>query len=312
MSRIPDDQATRALGRWIGTTTPTLLGEGMEGSVYEIDESRVAKLWFSGSVDLSRRMATFYDVLNAKSFAFSVPRIVQVAAVEGRVVTIERRLTGSTLSAALAAGTIRPDDGYAVFVDILVELAAGGELAAARELSVLGEESPLFVPGEDFPLALARLAGRRVERFRPVLSRAVEGFEAKAAALVGRLREVDSGRRAVVHGDLIPGNILVDVAGRPSAVLDWGFLTTEGDPAFEAAVAAAIFDMYGPEARQVEQDLLDRITERMGYDRVALLVYRAAYSLISANAFDPLGRDGHFAWCVAALNRADVTRALLD
>lgn len=53
-----------------------------------------------------------------------------------------------------------------------------------------------------------------------------------------------------------------------------GRLTTEGDPAFDAAVAAA-------------------------------------YSLITANAYDPAGRDGHFAWCVTALNRADITRALL-
>ncbi|WP_281903969.1 hypothetical protein [Phytohabitans aurantiacus] len=31
-------------------------------------------------------------------------------------------------------------------------------------------------------------------------------------------------------------------------MLDWRFLTTEGDPAFDAAVAASNFDMYGPEA----------------------------------------------------------------
>ncbi|RQX09092.1 hypothetical protein [Micromonospora arida] len=69
--------------------------------------------------------------------------------------------------------------------------------------------------------------------------------------------------------------------------------------------------MYGPEAAQAERDLLDRIEARLGYDRVALLVYRAAYSLITANAYDPTGQDGHCAWCVAALNRADVTKALL-
>ncbi|MCG5471665.1 hypothetical protein LADH09A_005665 [Micromonospora sp. LAH09] len=54
-----------------------------------------------------------------------------------------------------------------------------------------------------------------------------------------------------------------------------------------------------------------QIEERLGYQRQALLVYRAAYSLITANAYDPEGRDGHFAWCVAALNRPDVVQALL-
>ncbi|MEU8301073.1 hypothetical protein AB0C04_27760 [Micromonospora sp. NPDC048909] len=49
----------------------------------------------------------------------------------------------------------------------------------------------------------------------------------------------------------------------------------------------------------------------MGYDQATMLVYRAAYSLISANAYDPTGQDGHFAWCVAAPNGADVAKALL-
>ncbi|MGI5521300.1 phosphotransferase family protein [Micromonospora sp. CA-259024] len=235
----------------------------------------------------------------------------QDAQFEDEVVTIERRLTGTTLAGALAAGTMPREDAYAVIVEVVAALAAGGALPAARELAVLGENSPLFAAGEDFSVALARLAERRAERFRPVLSRAVVDFDEKAAALTGRLVDVDSGRRAVIHGDLIPGNVLVDASGRPSAVLDWGFLTTEGDPAFDAAVTAAIFDMYGPEAPDVEQDLLDRLEARMGCDRTAMLVYRAAYSLITANAYDPTGQDGHFAWCVAALNRTDVTKALL-
>ncbi|MFC5923065.1 phosphotransferase [Micromonospora vulcania] len=311
MSRVSDDQAARVLRRWIGTAVPKLLGEGMEGAVYEIDDSRVAKIWFAGSVESSRRTATFYQALDAKPFVFRVPRIVQVEAVEDRVVTIERRLTGTTLAAALTAGAVRHADAYAIFVDVVAALAAGGGLAAARELPVLGEASPLFAAGEDFPVALARLAGRRVERFRPVLSRAVDDFEQKAGALASRLLAVDSGRRAVVHGDLVPGNVLVDASGQPSAVLDWGFLTTEGDPAFDAAIAAAIFDMYGPDAPRVEHDLLALIEARMDYDHTALLVYRAAYSLITATAYDPTGQDGHFVWCASALNRPDVTRALL-
>ena len=69
--------------------------------------------------------------------------------------------------------------------------------------------------------------------------------------------------------------------------------------------------MYGEDAVDTELGLYDLMHERLGHDRDAMLVYRAAYSLITANAYDPLGRDGHFAWCAAALNRPDVTRALL-
>jgi hypothetical protein len=88
-------------------------------------------------------------------------------------------------------------------------------------------------------------------------------------------------------------------------------LTTEGDPVFEAAVAVSIFNMYGGDALETELGLSDLIEERLGHDRDAMLVYRAAYSLITVNAYDPDGKDGHFAWSAAALNRPDVTKALL-
>ncbi|GIG62865.1 hypothetical protein Lfu02_72370 [Longispora fulva] len=311
MNRVTDDQAAHVLGRWIGATGPKRLGHGMEGVVYEVDDSRVAKIWHSGSVEALHRTSAFYAALDAGPVTLAVPRIEEVHTVDQRVVTIERRLAGTTLSEAVAAGRVRTGDAHAAMVDVLADLASGGPLPAGRALSVLDEQAPLFGDGEDFPAALARLAARRLDRFRPVLGAAVDGVEEKAAALAGRLREVDSGRRAVIHGDLIPANVLVDDAGDPSAVLDWGFLSTEGDPAFDAAVTAAIFDMYGDNALETELALYDRIAERLGHDRVAMLVYRAAYSLITANAYDAQGRDGHFAWCAAALNRADVTRALL-
>jgi len=52
-------------------------------------------------------------------------------------------------------------------------------------------------------------------------------------------------------------------------------------------------------ALDTEMAMYDLISDALGYSRTDLLVYRAAYSLITANAFDPDGNDGHFAWCVA-------------
>ncbi len=40
------------------------------------------------------------------------------------------------------------------------------------------------------------------------------------------------------------------------------------------------------------------------------MVYRAACSLITANAFDAEGEDEHFDWCAAALTQEDATRLI--
>ena len=89
-------------------------------------------------------------------------------------------------------------------------------------------------------------------------------------------------------------------------MIDFGFLTTVGDPAFDAAVTASIFDMYGPSARSAEA-LLDA---RLGVDPRRAAVYRAAYAIVTATCFSPTGEDGHFAWCVAMLARDEVLAAL--
>jgi hypothetical protein len=211
----------------------------------------------------------------------------------------------------LADGRLSIEEARGTFVDVLAQLAGSGPLPAGRLLSVMDEDSALYESVDDFPEALISLAERRVARFGRVLEPAVKDLDKKLQALGERLREVDSGARSVIHGDIILANILLDDRGRPSAVLDWGFLTTEGDPVFDAAVAASIFDMYGESALETELSLYSEIEERLGCQREALLVYRAAYSMITSNAYDEEGADGHFAWCAAALNRPDVVQALL-
>ncbi|MEV0923915.1 aminoglycoside phosphotransferase family protein [Streptomyces spongiicola] len=305
------DEAARLVRRWIRGADPRPLGRGMEGLVYEIDQDRVAKVWFGESATALRRTRAFYDALAGRPFGFEVPRIHEVHVVEGRCVTIERRLGGSPLADHVESGGVTVDEAQSTFLDVLSRLGTGGPLPEGRAMPVMDEEASLYDAAEDFPMALHALAERRVTRFRGVLEPAVEDLDKKVTALRRRLCEVDSGRRSVVHGDLTPGNVLVDAAGSPTAVLDWGFLTTEGDPVFDASVAASIFDMYGERALETELGLYARIEERLGCEREALLVYRAAYALVTANAYDAAGEDGHFAWCAAALNRPDVVRALL-
>jgi len=311
MNRPTHDEATRLLHDWTGGAKPRLLGQGMEGLVYQIDQERVAKVWYGESQASLERTQAFYDALADKPFGFAVPRIHEVCVIEGRCLTIEQRLAGTNMTDRLADGRTTIEEARRTFVDILADLAKSGPLPEGRALSVIDESVSLYDGADDFPEVLAALTERRVARFGRVLDPAVENLDKKLEALGERLREIDSGRRSVIHGDMILANILLDDAGAPSAVLDWGFFTTEGDPVFDASVAASIFDMYGEAALETELGLYAQIEERLGYQREALLVYRAAYSMITANAYDAEGKDGHFAWCAAALNRPDVVQALL-
>ncbi len=39
--------------------------------------------------------------------------------------------------------------------------------------------------------------------------------------------------------------------------------------------------------------------------------YKAVYAIVTSNIFDPDGTDGHTAWCIAILQRDDISAVLL-
>jgi aminoglycoside phosphotransferase (APT) family kinase protein len=63
------------------------------------------------------------------------------------------------------------------------------------------------------------------------------------------------GEEVWVHGDLLPGNLLV-VDGRLSAVIDWGGLNV-GDPACDLQPAWNVFDGVSRERYRTELDVDD-------------------------------------------------------
>jgi aminoglycoside phosphotransferase (APT) family kinase protein len=169
-----------------------------------------------------------------------------------------------------------------------------------RQLAVLGEDQPMWAGADAFPTALMNLLRRRVARFGSVLRVSVTDFDLRYAGLMDRLETLAVGPDTVIHGDLVPANILVD----------FGFLTTAGDPRLDAAIAASVMNMYGPHAPAITEALTAQVAHDLGYPAQALLIYQAAYAVATANAFTSDGSDGHYAWCLSQLRRPDIANAL--
>ena len=288
------------------------IGRGMEGVVYRLAPGTVAKAWFHTSAERVRMLQAFYGGIVSAGLAIRTPEIVAVWQVGERTVSVEKELTGRTLE---SCEPLRPDRlpaTAAALVGVLEQFAAVPQLDALRALPVLDETVPFALPGQTWPEALGALVTRRVNRSAPLLRAAVADLDNKVSAVLDRLASMGSGQPGLVHGDLITANVLVDTNNPPSptAVLDFGFLSVHGDVAFDAAVTASIAEMYGPTAREVEGALDAAFVRAFGLDAERLAVYRAAYALITSTAYDATGADGHFAWCVAMLTRADVCGAL--
>jgi aminoglycoside phosphotransferase (APT) family kinase protein len=289
----------------------TPLAAGVEGAVYDLGADLVAKVWRERTVEDLHRMQRFYADVAAAGPPFATPEIIRVEKVDGTSVTYERKLPGQLLQDRLGSDDrqIAPQ----VLRCVLQVLGALAEVAATdamRQLAVLDESQSLWAQADSFPAALTGLLERRVTRFGAVIRDHLKDFDRRYSALLEQLILLDTRRAAAIHGDLFGGNILVDAQGSPLAVLDFGFLTTAGDPRFDAAITASVMNMYGPHARAITQDLTARIAQELGYRPEVLLIYQAAYAAATSNAFTADGSDGHFAWCMTQLERADVTAAL--
>jgi aminoglycoside phosphotransferase (APT) family kinase protein len=275
-----------------------VVGQGMEGVVLRVEGDLVVKVWHHRPVEELEVLQAFYDSV---ALPVRTTRVLDVLRVGDRWASVEPHLAGEPLTAEAA------DPDVEAMADVLDALAEVPVHPALTSLPVLPGELPLDV-GAGFEAGLADLVGRRATR---VLATAVPDLPDVVAAVTSRLRSLPAETPALVHGDLIAANVLVDERRRPAAVLDFGFLTTVGDPAFDAAVTSSVYDMYGDGARRTEARLEHAFTRRRGHDPARLAVHRAAYAIATATCFSVSGSDGHFAWCVAMLQRPDVRDALV-
>lgn len=129
-----------------------------------------------------------------------------------------------------------------------------------RRLTVQGNDRPLRDGHTRFPEALAALAERAARPHRNVLAAAVPRLSWAVEWTTESLRGLPTTPVTAIHGGLVPPNIHVDDAADPAAVLDFGSFPTAGDPALEAAVTAAIWDMYGPGAEHHTAELTNSLT----------------------------------------------------
>ncbi len=287
------------------------LAAGVEGAVYDLGAGLVAKVWRDRSEAELERMQGFYADVAAASLPFATPEIIRIDRVGGTAVSYERKLPGEPMQNRLSLDDETISQAtVASVIDVLRALATVTATSAMRQLAVLDERQPLWAGATDFQGALLSLLARRVARFGEVLRQQLPDFDRRYHSLRAHLARVSNYPSTVVHGDLLGGNILVDGQGRPLAVLDFGFLTTAGDPRLDAAITASIMNMYGPHAPAITRSLTARFADDLGYSPRVLLIYQAAYAVATSNAFTPDGTDGHFAWCLTQLRRPDVSDAL--
>ena len=127
---------TDALRR-AGYRPADVLGSGMEGTVLDLGDDLVAKVWHRRAESELETLKTFYEAVAHAGPAIVAPRIHRVVRLDGHVATIEARLGGSPMWTAAGESPVLRDADVAAVLDVLAALgsdahARHGDPARAR------------------------------------------------------------------------------------------------------------------------------------------------------------------------------------
>jgi aminoglycoside phosphotransferase (APT) family kinase protein len=227
----PDDAGLVSVLTHLGAGPDALLGHGGEAWVYALDDLTVVRvLHESGTRDQLRRNQELIEELSASSAGFALPHVIEVDERGGRIYSIERRLPGHSVLAALenASGSAR---------DRLIE----AHLETATALSGLS------LRRRDYFGDLASPAPIRARTWREYVQRKADAalqasginWQANGSMLADALPEPDL--VGFVHLDAFVGNMMTD-GHRITAVLDIGPSCVRGDVRFNALAAAVYLE----------------------------------------------------------------------
>lgn len=294
------------LQKW-GISGTDYLGHGMEAEVYSYGKDQVFKL-YAGTLAIADlyTLQDFYVGLIRPKTGYALPKIKIITQVDDYLVTIEKRLIGTPLSTYLPTLTTTQLD--AVMHRYLTATLALSEIqtksAVTRYKLFDPTQISLRVAG-DWHQFLSRYLEQKSPSVTPYLSRDVAQFEHKLQQLYALLAQPYHGAIQLIHGDIYPGNLLVDADLKITALFDFGLLTMYGDYLFDVATSWVFFDMYDQLQANLRARYLAIVLDRLGATiRGKLYRYMLIYSVISADTYSATCDDGHYQWCVANLNNS--------
>jgi aminoglycoside phosphotransferase (APT) family kinase protein len=277
------------------------IGHGGEATVYELAGERVLRV-FHGPRHGAGQIAEFYRQIAGGTVSFALPRIIEQGEDRGVHYSVDRLIHGRPLHELMASliGDER-ERALAAYMDAAFEIAS---------LPVVRDEYGEFLRDEDSiqretwgAFLLARMQ-RCLEASSGWLREDVPALEAVVAALEVRIEALSPERKALVHGDYFPGNVLIGDDLTVSGVIDFGPLTVIGDPWLDLASALMFLEVARPGYTEADTALVRaRLVERVDPSIVDVTAtYRAWYAM----RFSPYRDDDPnlYAWCVTSLREA--------
>jgi len=250
----------------------------------------------------------FYDNLDASSVSFSLPQIYRIQQYENLIGVIERRIDGHPMSELLPS--YDSEEVRTRYVTSSADLALVRILKPLDRYMLFDIDHVSSMSIGDWNLFLRFLLQRKLQNVKAHLESDVLHFRSRVDKLLNCLLTSYTGPIGIIHGDLYPGNILVNDEKRVSGVIDFGTFSMVGDPLFDVATSWAFYNMYGSDRVATRKELLETVVARHGRGVTPVLYrYLLAFAILSCDLYPETTcsiRDtGHYQWAIEILRDGD-------
>ncbi len=283
-----------------GVHARDLIGEGGESRVYALGDDTILRLPRSRTFESGSRvrLADFLEQIGGR-LPYATPEILDIGPRD--TYTIERRLPGRVMTDVLRIASSDARDH--AFRNYVTAAEALGQVEMPH-LPFGHALDPAPVRADSWHTFARESLAQFRARNRITIAKEIGDpyvlFD-KAADMILHLPETPP--HALVHGDFLPGNVLMDNRLQVTGVIDFGMYTAIGDPLLDLAVSYLSLELLPETSAHDARFVRDILLERHG-DEIAdaFRFYRAylAFSMADpANAAEPYPRL--YGWSMAML-----------
>jgi hypothetical protein len=298
--------------KFLGIPSATPIALGTEAEVYEWDDRHVLKLYSDNDrLPQFETLRNFYNNLETGKSGLILPIIENIVHHRNIIAVIERRVAGIPLEELLPnldeEQLMQAEDLYVDAMWKLKDIRIGKK--PKTYLLFDKKQQSRITLDRSFEKFYADMLLQKIKRVSKFFELYIPSFPQKAVALVASLHDSQQPSLSIVHGDIFPGNVLVQEDLDPASgigVIDFGSFTLFGNYLLDIAGGFGYYQMYNPNRTSIRWRLLTKVLDRLTpKERSMFFQYLLANAILTSDLYvngpDP-HTDDHFRWAVEIVN----------
>jgi fructosamine-3-kinase len=292
-----------------GLINPAPIANGVSTQVYALSNHEVLKVYLNQNAYTKlQELKQLYESFDQATVPFELPQILSIHSYDTFSIAIETRLPGKSLQQAL-----KDKDTHELTI-APVYFNAVTDLAKLKFQSKATSSLP-SAQSQDWNSYLRKQVTHKAEQLHDDLIEFHPDLDEKLSLLLTQFANQNTRPLSILHGDIWPGNLMVDTTGTVTGILDFSAPLILGDNLYDRAIAWICFSMYSANDREARLKHLPYATDGLCSQEVKqLCAYALTFALLSCDQYVSDGQNrsenGHFIWAMDLLGQEELWAAI--